>query len=112
MERMTTQEETAMRMLWKNGESTVKEILALYEEPRPPYTTLASIVKNLERKHYIKARRIGNTYLYRPLIQDTEYKRATSRRMVEEYFGLLPGVSVILRTRGKHHYRRAQDTLA
>ena len=32
----------------------IKDILAKYEEPKPPYTTLASIVKNLERKKYVK----------------------------------------------------------
>ena len=33
-----------------------------------PYTTVASIVKNLERKQYIRAARVGNTYQYTPLI--------------------------------------------
>ncbi len=76
-----------MKMLWKLGEGTVKDILVLYDEPQPPYTTLASVVKNLERKQYVQARRIGNTYLYRPLVNESEYKRATSRRMVKDYFG-------------------------
>ena len=44
-------------------------------KPAPPYTTVASIVKNLERKQYIRAARVGNTYQYTPLIRESEYKR-------------------------------------
>lgn len=64
----------------------IKDILAKYEEPKPPYTTLASIVKNLERKKYVKAKRYGNTYEYRPLIPQEEYKRTFMGSVVNNYF--------------------------
>lgn len=86
-ERLTFQEEEAMRRLWALGDGTVKDLLAGYDEPRPPYTTLASVVKNLERKGYVKARRVGNTYLYRPLREEKDYKRWSLARMVDDYFG-------------------------
>ena len=75
MERLTRQEEDVMRWIWQIEPCFIKDILAKYEEPKPPYTTLASIVKNLERKKYVKAKRYGNTYEYRPLIPQEEYKR-------------------------------------
>ena len=53
MERLTRQEEDVMRWIWQIETCFIKDILAKYEEPRPPYTTLASIVKNLERKKYV-----------------------------------------------------------
>lgn len=87
MEHLTQQEETAMRHLWNIGDGTVKEIQQQYGSEAPPYTTLASVVKNLERKKYVKARRVGNTYLYSPLVLQTEYKRQSLRRMVSDYFG-------------------------
>lgn len=87
MERLTYQEEEAMRNLWSIGDGTVKDILAFYDEPKPPYTTLASVVKNLERKGYVKARRVGNTYLYTPLQEEKEYKRLSLARVVNDYFG-------------------------
>lgn len=86
-ERLTFQEEEAMRRLWAIGDGTVKDLLAGYDEPRPPYTTLASVVKNLERKGYVKARRVGNTYLYRPLRAEKDYKRWSLSRIVDDYFG-------------------------
>lgn len=86
LEKLTTQEETAMKRLWSIGDGTVKDMLAGYAEPMPPYTTLASVVKNLERKGYVKARRVGNTYLYRPLVTQESYTSASIGRMVQGYF--------------------------
>ncbi|MBP3764346.1 MAG: BlaI/MecI/CopY family transcriptional regulator [Bacteroidaceae bacterium] len=87
MEHLTQQEETAMRRLWALGDGTVKDLLEQYDEPVPPYTTLASVVKNLERKGYVRARRVGNTYLYAPAVSEADYKRHGLRRMVSNYFG-------------------------
>ena len=52
MEKLTTQEEAAMRLIWEIGPCVVRTLQEQYPEPKPPYTTLASIVKNLERKKY------------------------------------------------------------
>ena len=86
MEKLTMQEEEAMRWIWRIGPCFVKDVLAKYEDPKPPYTTLASIVKNLERKKYVKAKRYGNTYEYRPLIPQEEYKRTFMGSVVNNYF--------------------------
>lgn len=56
------------------------------EEPRPPYTTVASIVKNLEKKGYVQAKRYGNTYVYSPSIDEGEYKTKFLSGVVQNYF--------------------------
>ena len=86
MEKLTVQEEEAMRRIWKLAPCCVKEVLALYDDPKPPYTTLASVFKNLERKKYIKAKQVSNMYQYRPLIDETDYKRESLGGMVNHYF--------------------------
>jgi predicted transcriptional regulator len=86
MEKLTTQEEDAMLHIWQLGPCYVKEILAHYPEPKPPYTTLASVIKNLERKKYVKAKQQGNIYHYTPLISESEYKSAFMSGMVRNYF--------------------------
>lgn len=75
-----------MRWIWQIGPCFVKDILAHYAEPKPPYTTLASVVKNLERKKYVKAKRYGNTYEYTPLVEASEYKRNFLSGVVNNYF--------------------------
>src|SRR5690606_21359010 len=52
MQKLTQQEEEAMQLIWQNKGGFVKDILELLPEPKVPYTTLASTLKNLERKQY------------------------------------------------------------
>lgn len=86
MEKLTTQEEVAMRLIWKIGPCVVRTLQAQYPEPKPPYTTLASIVKNLERKKYVRSRRCGNVYEYFPLVEQEEYKKAFMKETVSNLF--------------------------
>ena len=68
MEKLTIQEEEAMIYIWELGSCFVKDIVAKYPQPAPPYTTVASIIKNLERKQYVTAARVGNTYQYTEMV--------------------------------------------
>lgn len=86
MEKLTIQEEEAMIYIWQNAPCFVKDVVAQYENPKPPYTTVASIIKNLERKKYVKAKHYGNTYEYSPLIKESEYKRTFMSGVVQNYF--------------------------
>jgi len=86
MEKLTIQEEQAMQAIWKTGEGNIKLFLENMEEPQPPYTTLASTVKNLEKKGLLQSRMVGNTYLYQPAISEAEYKKQMMNGMVKDYF--------------------------
>ena len=86
MEYLTLQEEEAMLIIWRLGKGFVKDFLEQYSEPRLPYTTLASTVKNLERKGYVTSRRYGNTYEYTPSISEAEYKKQFMSGFVKDYF--------------------------
>lgn len=85
MEKLTIQEEEAMQAIWKTGEGNIKAFIEHLENP-PPYTTVASTVKNLERKGYLHSRLLGNAYLYRPAITEEEYKKRFMGTVVREYF--------------------------
>lgn len=58
MEKLTLQEETAMQAIWKAGKGFVKDFLEVHIAPAPPYTTLASTIKNLEKKGLWKVVRL------------------------------------------------------
>ena len=87
MEKLTRQEEEVMLYIWKLESCYVKDILAEFPEPKPPYTTVASIVKNLERKQYVTSRKVGNTYLYTPCVRREDFKRSSLNRLIDNYFG-------------------------
>jgi len=86
MEKLTIQEEEAMQAVWKVGEGNVKLFLENMDVPQPPYTTLASTVKNLEKKGYLTSRLIGNAYLYKAAITEAEYKKRFMSGFVKDYF--------------------------
>jgi len=86
MEKLTPQEEEAMRTIWSHGQGVIKDFLEKYPKPKPPYTTLASVVKNLHRKGYLDAKLYGNTYVYSPRITEEEYTNKYLSRIVDNYF--------------------------
>ena len=86
MEYLTPQEEEAMLIIWRLGKGFIKDVLEQYPEPRQPYTTLASTVKNLERKGYVESRRYGNTYEYTPIVCEKDYKKQFVSGFVKDFF--------------------------
>ncbi|MDO1451728.1 BlaI/MecI/CopY family transcriptional regulator [Rhodocytophaga aerolata] len=86
MEKLTPSEEQAMQAIWKTGEGHVKLFLDNLAPPKPPYTTLASTIKNLEKKGYLTSRLVGNTYLYKQAIGEEEYKSKFLSGVVHSYF--------------------------
>lgn len=85
MEKLTHVEEEVMLAIWRTGEANVKAFMENLDEPAP-YTTVASIIKNLERKGYISSRLVGNAYLYKPAVSEAEYKKKFMGNVVKEYF--------------------------
>ena len=86
LEKLNETEEDLMLIVWRLEEATVGNFLDEIPEPKPPYTTLASIVKNLEKKGYLSSKRYGNVYVYKPAIAQEEYKKAFIGNVVQDYF--------------------------
>jgi BlaI family transcriptional regulator, penicillinase repressor len=86
MEKLTVQEEQAMQALWVVQKGNIKTILAAIVEPQPPYTTLASTVKNLEKKEFVTSELLGNQYLYTAVVNEKEYKKKFMQGFIADYF--------------------------
>lgn len=86
MEKLTAQEEQAMKIVWQLGKCNVREIVAQMDEPKAPYTTVASVVSNLKAKHYVNQGRQGKTYIYTPAISEDDYKSSFMSHFVHDYF--------------------------
>ncbi len=85
MEKLTHVEEETMQAVWRIGEGNVKAFMEKLDEPAP-YTTIASVIKNLEKKGYLSSRLVGNAYLYKPAVSEQEYKKKFMGSVVKEYF--------------------------
>lgn len=86
MEKLTKQEEEIMLHIWRLGSCTTKEVLQQLEEPKPPYTTVASVMNNLKRKGYIKSKQQRAVYHFTPKIAQAEYKSDFMSSFVGNYF--------------------------
>jgi BlaI family penicillinase repressor len=85
MEKLTHSEEETMQAVWRTGEGNIKAFMEHLDESLP-YTTVASTVKNLEKKGYLESRLVGNAYLYKPAITEEEYKKKFMGNVVKDYF--------------------------
>ncbi|MEJ7627904.1 MAG: BlaI/MecI/CopY family transcriptional regulator [Ferruginibacter sp.] len=85
MEKLTHVEEEVMQAVWRTEEGNIKIFISKMDDPSP-YTTVASIIKNLEKKGYIISRQVGNVYLYKPNVTEKEYKNKFMNGVVKEYF--------------------------
>ena len=87
MEELTKTEERIMQVLWKLKKAFVKDIIdALPDDPKPPYNTISSVVRLLEKKNYVGYKAYGKTYEYFPLISKTEYRKDYFKTMLSGYF--------------------------
>lgn len=86
MEPITPNEEQVMHLLWQLEKALIREILNLLPDPKPPYTTLASVIKQLENKGYVDHKSYGKTNEYYPLISKSQYQRKSLNSLVKNYF--------------------------
>jgi predicted transcriptional regulator len=87
MEQLTPQEEQLMLYVWEAGKGFIKNYREMYPgSPKPPYTTVATIMKKLENKSYVSSRLYGNTYEYRPKIKKDKYKSQYLANTVSTFF--------------------------
>lgn len=75
-----------MRIFWEHGPMFVRELLDFYEEPKPHYNTVSTIVRGLEEKGFVGYKAYGNTYQYFALISDKDYKRSALNEVVAQYY--------------------------
>jgi BlaI family penicillinase repressor len=95
MEELTKTEEPIMQALWKLKKAFVKDIIEhLPEDPKPPYNTVSSVVRILERKGYVGFTAYGKTYEYFPLISKAQYRANSLKRMLARYFDNSPAALV------------------
>jgi predicted transcriptional regulator len=85
MKKLTNKEREVMELFWQHGPMFVRELLEHYEEPRPHFNTLSTIVRRLEHEGYIGHKQYGSTYQYHALISEQDYAKNNIFRLVDDY---------------------------
>ena len=86
MQKLTNKEEELMQRFWERGPMFVKDIVPLYDEPKPHFNTISTMVRTLEAKGFVDHEAFGNTYRYRPIISQEEFSKGVLGRVVNRYF--------------------------
>ncbi|MHA7128335.1 BlaI/MecI/CopY family transcriptional regulator [Algoriphagus namhaensis] len=86
MQELTEYEEQVMRIFWKLERAIVRDVLLELPEPKPPYTTLASTVKVLEKKGYLAHKTYGKTNEYYTLVTESDYKKRSFNHLFKNFF--------------------------
>lgn len=83
---LTKAEEQIMLILWEMGEALVKDVIEKMNEPKPAYNTVSTVIRVLETKGFVDHKAIGNTYIYFPIVKETDYKRFALNKVMNNYF--------------------------
>jgi predicted transcriptional regulator len=86
MRELTRAEEEVMQVLWKIKKGFVKEILEHFEDPKPAYNTVSTIVRILQDKGFVDHKAYGRTHEYFPVVSKDQYSESHLSTFVNDYF--------------------------
>ena len=87
MKTLTKAEEQIMQILWKLKQGVVKDVVEEFDEPKPAYTTVATVLNVLEKKGFVIRKKVGNVNLFLPEISKKEYSGFQFKSLLSNYFG-------------------------
>ncbi|MEM6964789.1 MAG: BlaI/MecI/CopY family transcriptional regulator [Bacteroidota bacterium] len=87
MKKLTKAEEEIMQIIWRLGRCTVTDILNELGDPKPPRSSISSIVQILEKERkFLGYKAYGRTYEYFPIVSKDEYSKFSLKKIVNNYF--------------------------
>jgi predicted transcriptional regulator len=86
MKPLTQAEEEIMQILWQLEKAFVKEIVEEYDNPKPAYNTISTLIRIMEKKGFVGYEVFGKSHRYYPLIDKETYSKKHLNRFVDKYF--------------------------
>lgn len=83
---LTKAEEQVMQILWKLGKGFLKDIVEGFPQSKPATTTVATVIRVLVRKKFIKFKTYGKINEYYPVISKTDYFKKKLKPIIANYF--------------------------
>lgn len=88
MKTLTNREEEIMNHYWEHGEMHIRELQALFDDPKPHVNTLSTLVHILEDKGFLSHHALTpRCYKYYPVLLRDDYRRGTLGNVVDKFFG-------------------------
>ena len=87
---LSKSEEQLMEYIWQGKRIYMKELLEMYPEPKPAYTTVATLLKRMQEKGVIAYKLYGNSREYYPLIKKSDYFSNHVSGLIKNFFNNSP----------------------
>lgn len=87
MKNLSEKELELMNHLWNLKKGYMKDIVEQYEEPKPAYTTISTLLNRLISKQHIGFKIHGRDKEYYPLLKKPTYFSGEFSKMIHKYFG-------------------------
>lgn len=87
MKQLSKREDQIMQIVWQVESAFIRDIIDRLPAPQPHYNTIATIVKILVKKGFLKSEKLGNTHQYSPVIDFENYREVNLRNIKKKYFG-------------------------
>lgn len=87
MKSLTKAEEQVMQVLWTLESAFLRDIVEAMPGPKPHQNTVATILKILVEKEFVRITVLGRQHQYAPMIGKEAYFKATMKGLVKGYFG-------------------------
>lgn len=92
-----------MKLIWDRGEATVRDVWEmLYPERGLAYTTVATVMRKLEGKGFVKHDEKDRTYIYYPLADQDKVSQGMLREMIDGLFDGSAAKLVTTLIQGEH----------
>lgn len=76
-----------MSILWEKGPLFVREIVDSMPEPRPHFNTVATFLKGLETKGWVRKEFLGNANRYHAAKELEPYREQSLKNIISRFFG-------------------------
>lgn len=86
MKEITKAQEEVLMALWDINEGAVSDVLGKMSDPKPAYTTIATVIKVLEKKAYVAHKTFGKTNVYYPTVSKEAYAKFVTKHAVTGLF--------------------------
>lgn len=87
MKKLTKREDQIIKIVWRLKKAFIRDIHAEFPEEKPHYNTVATLVKILVDKGFLKAEKVGNAHQYSPTQDFDEYREEQIGEIKSKFFG-------------------------
>jgi BlaI family penicillinase repressor len=86
MKQLNKTELQIMEYLWKLEKGFMKDIVDLFPQPKPAYTTISTLLSRMCTKNYVGFTKLGRDKHYFPILKKKSYFSNQLKTMITHFF--------------------------